>query len=101
MPLDFHDLELAAEFEALRRDIAADFAANPEHWTPGTVAYSRSSASLRRLLRLLEQRRHAEALAEMAKFVRLSRAERGINVIPFPSRPRRTDSTPADSPPAG
>lgn len=98
--LDFHDPTLVAEFEALRRDIAADFAANPEHWTPATVGYSGSSASLRRLLRLLEQRRHAEALEEMARFVRLSRLERGENVIPFPSRSRRPGPSPADRPPA-
>jgi hypothetical protein len=49
--------------------------------------------SMRRMLRLLEQHRNAEALEEMARFVRLSRVERGETVVSFPG-PRRPQVQP-------
>lgn len=58
-----------------------------------------SADSLRRMIRLFEQVRDREAIAEMGRFVRLSRMERGENVMPFPGR-LRPIQPPANLPPA-
>ena len=59
-----------------------------------------SVESMYRFVGLLEQGRNAEAVAEMERFVRLARVERGERVIPFPRRPRRSVPRPVDLPPA-
>lgn len=92
---------LTPELEELRRDIARDFEEHPERWAPhDRPPPAGSIQSMRRLIRLLEQRRDAEAIMEMQRFVRLCRVARGETVVDFPSRPRRPIPSPADLPPA-
>jgi hypothetical protein len=88
--------------EELHRELVEDFAANPERWMPSDPCRAGEAfrARINQVIRAIEYGTHDDINRALARFVRFSRLERGETVIPFPSRPRRLVSPPADLPPA-